>query len=54
MQNGVSGNLLNLISDFLDASKQMVVLNDQYSSWVSVKAGVSQGSILSPPFLLYH
>ena len=54
MQNGVSGNLLNLISDFLDASKQMVILNDQYSSWVSVEAGVSQGSILSPPFLLYH
>ena len=37
-QNGVSGNLLNLIIDFLDARKQRVVLNGQYSSWASVKA----------------
>ena len=27
-QNGVSGDLLNLIIDFLDARKQRVVLND--------------------------
>ena len=31
-QNGVSGNLLNLIIDFLDVRKQRVVLNGQYSS----------------------
>ena len=34
-QNGVSGNLFNLIIDFLDARKQRVVLNGQYSSWAS-------------------
>ena len=39
-QNGVSGNLLNSIIDFLDTRKQRVVLNGQYSSWASVKAGV--------------
>ena len=39
-QNGVSGNLLNSVIDFLDTRKQRVVLNGQYSSWASVKAGV--------------
>ena len=51
-QNGVGGNLLNLIIDFLDARKQRVVLNGQYSSWASVKAGVPQGSILGLLFFL--
>ena len=39
-QDGVSGNLLNLITDFLDARKHRFVLNGQYYSWASVKAGV--------------
>ena len=51
-QNGVSGDLLNLISDFLDPRKQRVVWNGQYSPWTSVKAGVPQGSILVPLFFL--
>ena len=49
-QNGVSGDLLNLIIDFLDARKQRVVLYGQYSSWASVKARVRQGSIIGPLF----
>ena len=43
---------MNLIIDFLDARKQRVVLNGQYSSWASVKAGVPQGSIPGPLFFL--
>ena len=43
---------MNLIIDFLDARKQGVVLNGQYSSWTSVKARVPQGSILGPLFFL--
>ena len=50
-QNGVSGELLNLIIDFLVARKQRVVLNGQYSSWAIVKARVPQGSIFGPFFL---
>ena len=43
---------MNLIIDFLDARKKRVVLNGQYSSWASAKAGVPQGSILGPLFFL--
>ena len=45
-QNGTSGNLLNLLCDFLNERKQRVVLNWQFSTWKSVNAGVPQGSIL--------
>ena len=43
---------MNLIIDFLDARKQRVVLNGQYSSRASVKAGVPQGSIIGLLFFL--
>ena len=51
-QNGVSGDLMNLIIDFLEARKQRIILNGQYSSWESVKTGVPQRSILGPLFFL--
>ena len=53
-QNGISGKLLNLITDLLKNRKQRVVLNGQFSSWADANAGVSQGSTLGPLlFLMY-
>ena len=43
---------MNLIIDFLEARKQRIILNGQYSSWESVKTGVPQRSILGPLFFL--
>ena len=53
-QNGISGELLNILTDFLDNRTQRVILNGQYSSWAKVEVGVPQGSILGPLlFLIY-
>ena len=45
---GVKGNLLALIESFLFERQQRVVLNGQESEWLTIKAGVHQGSILGP------
>ena len=39
-QEGVLDDLLNILSDFLRNKKQRVTLNDQFSSWTNVNAGV--------------
>ena len=53
-QNGISGNLLNLLQDFLNERKQRVVLNGQVFTWGHINARVPQGSILGPLlFLIY-
>ena len=53
-QNGISGELLNILVDFLNNRKQRVVLNGQSSNWVGVKAGVPKGSIMGTLlFLIY-
>ena len=50
----MSGNLLNLLSNFLRNRKQRAVLNGQTSSWADVNAGIPLGSILDPlHFLVY-
>ena len=51
-QNGISGELLNTLTDFLDNRTQRDILNGQYSSWAKVEARVPQGSILGPLLFL--
>ena len=53
-QNGISGELLKILSDFLSNRKQIVVLNGQNSSWTNVHARVPQGSILGLLLFLIH
>ena len=53
-QNGISGDTINILQDFLRNRKQRVVLNSQCSSWGDVIAGVPQGSSLEPLlFIIY-
>ena len=53
-QNSISDKILNIITNFLSFRKQQVVLNRQASPWVSIEAGMPQGSIFGPLlFLIY-
>ena len=39
-QNGISGKLFDIITDFLNFRKRRFVLNGKYSSWTSIEARV--------------
>ena len=53
-QNGVVGDLLDTLTNFLKVRKQRVILNGQYLTWANLEAGVPQGSILGLLlFLIY-
>ena len=52
--NGIDGNLLKLLINYLEDRKQRVVLNGETSSLKNILAGVPQGSVLGPIlFLIY-
>ena len=53
-QNGISGDLLLWMSDYLSDRTQCVVLNSVTSTKKDITAGVPQGSVLGPLlFLIY-
>ena len=53
-QNGIKGNLLAWISNYLSSRKQRVQINSSTSSLLSVNAGVPQGSVLGPLLFLVY
>ena len=52
--NGISGNLLNLIQNFLSNRKQRNLLNGKNYEWIDISAGVPQGSVLGPLLFLVY
>ena len=53
-QNGVAGDLLDTLTNFLKERKQRVILNGQHSTRTNVETGDPQGLTLGPLlFLIY-
>ena len=53
-QNGVTGNLLKLLKNYLSNREQRVVLNGMSSNWGAINDGVPQGSVLGPLLFLVY
>ena len=53
-RNGVNGEMISILESFLSNRLQRVTINGESSDWVSIRAGVPQGSVLGPLlFLIY-
>ena len=53
-QIGIEGDMINILKSFLSDREQRVVLDGQFSDWVSIESGVPQGSILGPLLFLVY
>ena len=53
-QNGIEGEMLNILSIFLAEREQRVIIDGKFSSWANIEAGVPQGSILGPILFLVY
>ena len=53
-QNGINGNLFQLIKRFLSGRFQRVLLNGQTSDLETIQAGVPQDSVLGPLFFIMY